>query len=405
MYLEYLRASRVLALARNLLEFTRGTMMVKKSTFTGWSLIALLLGLTASAGAATYYVATGDANASDSNAGTLAAPWKTITKANQTLVAGDTVYIKAGTYSSFVAPARSGNSAAYITYRNYGTDSVTIAETTRAIQLISKSYISVQGLHFYHADEFLDFETANNNIVADCTFDQMRNQGIWSGSWLGFSSQSNRIQRCVFSNFGYFTSSSDSGTCFHIGDDYSTTDHSDYNVVENSTFFHGGHDVFAISGSHNIVRSNYFHNENWYNGYGERDMITGGYANTSTRNLIEGNRVAYTGNPATLGAGGAGLNLCTLSNIVRFNCFYGCTESGIMMGTVANYQTAPQYNMIYNNTFYTNGFNSGSPTESKDGIGLANWGNAAPITGNAIKNNIFYKNPTSINTYSVNLGN
>src|SRR5947208_2256229 len=119
MYLEYFCGSRVLALARNLLEFTWGTMMVKKSTFTGWSAMALLLGLSASVSAATYYVATGDANASDSNAGTLAAPWKTISKANQTLVADDTVYIKAGTYSSFVAPARSGNSAAYITYRNY----------------------------------------------------------------------------------------------------------------------------------------------------------------------------------------------------------------------------------------------------------------------------------------------
>lgn len=43
-----------------------------------------------------YYVAK---NGNDSNPGTESQPWRTIQKAAETLVAGDTVYIKAGTYN------------------------------------------------------------------------------------------------------------------------------------------------------------------------------------------------------------------------------------------------------------------------------------------------------------------
>ena len=48
-----------------------------------------------------YYVApTGD----DANPGTLDYPWQTIQHAADILVAGDTVYIRAGTYSEQVIP-------------------------------------------------------------------------------------------------------------------------------------------------------------------------------------------------------------------------------------------------------------------------------------------------------------
>jgi PKD repeat protein len=64
-----------------------------------------------------YFVDTNNSGASDSNPGTEALPWKTITKANQVLVPGDTVYIKAGTYTSYIAPARSGTASGRITYK------------------------------------------------------------------------------------------------------------------------------------------------------------------------------------------------------------------------------------------------------------------------------------------------
>jgi hypothetical protein len=54
----------------------------------------------------------------DSNDGTSDAPWKTIIYANDQLVAGDTLYIRPGTYNEFIKPARRGKAAERITYRN-----------------------------------------------------------------------------------------------------------------------------------------------------------------------------------------------------------------------------------------------------------------------------------------------
>src|SRR3954470_12577327 len=230
--------------------------------FTLWMACSPLL-------AADYYVDGSNAAANDANSGTAAAPWKTISKANQTLAPGDTVYIKQGSYNTPINPARSGTASGVITYRNYGSDNVQITQTTSAIYLIAKSYINVVGIHFYNLDQFLYFEGSSHNVLAYCTFDQMRNRGTWSGSWLGRSSQYNWIHHCQFSKWGYYTAgAADFGSDLYIGDDQSTTDHSDYNLIENNTLFHGGHDVMEVAGSHNVIRNNYFHNENWYSGFG-----------------------------------------------------------------------------------------------------------------------------------------
>ena len=66
--------------------------------------IAAVLAAAGSARAAEYYVAT---TGSDSNAGTMAAPWATLQKAANTAVAGDTVWIRGGTYR-VTTPANSG---------------------------------------------------------------------------------------------------------------------------------------------------------------------------------------------------------------------------------------------------------------------------------------------------------
>ena len=83
--------------------------------------------------AAGYFIDTSNPAASDSNPGTESLPWKTITKANQTLVAGGTVYIKAGTYTTYIAPVRSGTASDRITYRAYGSDVVTVQNTSYGI--------------------------------------------------------------------------------------------------------------------------------------------------------------------------------------------------------------------------------------------------------------------------------
>ena len=86
-------------------------------------LFLAVFGSAASVYAAIYYVAKGG---SDSNPGTEEQPWLTIQKAADTLQAGDTVYVKAGTYNETVTPANSGSAGNYITYEAYEGESVIV---------------------------------------------------------------------------------------------------------------------------------------------------------------------------------------------------------------------------------------------------------------------------------------
>jgi hypothetical protein len=336
-----------------------------------------------------YYVDQNHPIADDENTGTIDLPWETITKANETLTAGDTVYIKAGTYNSYIAPDNSGTSSNPITYRNYETDTVTISNTTYGIYLDAKSYITVQGIDFYSLDQFLWLQnSANHNIIASCNFDQNRTVG-WSGSKIYRSSSYNWVHHCQFSKYGQFTSN-DIGALLDIGNEESTTDFSNYNLVEDTDFFHGGHHVLGVYGMYNVIRNNYIHNEVWLDGYGNRNVYLGGYAVNSGRNLIEGNKIAYSGVPND-NWGSSGMSLTTGYNIVRRNRFYFNDLAGITMSLTSNYYQDIIYNKIYNNTFLRNGWNiAAGPDALTSAIAFAIYSGSHVITDNAIKNNIYH---------------
>jgi hypothetical protein len=90
------------------------------------ALIACFLtafGITDAAGS-TYYVAT---NGFDTNSGTLARPFNTIQKAANVAVAGDTVYVRAGTYYETVLFPNSGTSGKPIVFKNYNNEDVIVS--------------------------------------------------------------------------------------------------------------------------------------------------------------------------------------------------------------------------------------------------------------------------------------
>ena len=115
-------------------------------------LVLLLTLLPTLTSATTYYVST---SGSDSNPGTQAAPWKTIQKAANTMVAGDTVYILAGVYKEKVNIPKSGEPEKYITFSNYGTDEVIIDAENGVrdfcIDINGKSYLKFIGLKLVNA--------------------------------------------------------------------------------------------------------------------------------------------------------------------------------------------------------------------------------------------------------------
>ena len=79
---------------------------------------------------------------------------------------GDTVYIKAGTYNSYIAPSNSGTFSNPITYSNYGTDVFIISGQSYAVYLNGKDYISIQGINATNCSRFLYIVNgANYNII------------------------------------------------------------------------------------------------------------------------------------------------------------------------------------------------------------------------------------------------
>ena len=77
----------------------------------------------------TYYVAPSSSGGSDSNAGTLAAPFETLQHAINQLSAGDILYIRAGTYRETITIDQDGASGNLITIENYNNELVTIDGT------------------------------------------------------------------------------------------------------------------------------------------------------------------------------------------------------------------------------------------------------------------------------------
>lgn len=333
-----------------------------------------------------YYVST---TGSASNPGTLAQPW-TLAKANTTLVAGDTVYILAGTYTSYINPSNSGTSSNRITYRNYGTDVVTISGANYAVYLNGMDYITVQGINATLCARFLYLiNGANYNIIAYCNFDQQNPPG-WDVSVINGSSQYNWIHHSQFSKGGECTAGgSDDGSVLDIGIEGNSSDRTWYNLFENNVFFHGGHHVVGLHTGYNTFRNNYLHNEAWSRSRGNRNLYMNGIDAVTGHNIIEGNRFGYAARPCddyTVG----NVSMSTAYNLFRYNILYHHNAYGIGTYSYSGYSNGA-YNRIYNNTIFNSGYNI-YPSYDKGSEDTAITFVASNNTGNVLKNNLYYSN-------------
>ena len=119
-----------------------------------------------------YYVST---TGSDQNLGSITQPWKTIQKAVNTMIGGDTVYIRGGTYNERVNVwHRLNTSGPYITFTNYPGEEVILDGTGIDIQygeglfhIQRTDYIRVSGLKVQHSNGAGIEAVLANNIKID----------------------------------------------------------------------------------------------------------------------------------------------------------------------------------------------------------------------------------------------
>lgn len=344
-------------------------------------LLALLLfGTACPAWAISYYVSPAG---SDANPGTRDLPWQTITKAANTLKAGDTVFIGSGTYRESVTPVNSGASGQYISYtaREGATvivdgASVSLEEYTGLFFIANKSYIKVSGLQIRNAGP----NPNNAGILVDASHhiilqgNRTSNTvssgiGVWNSSEIAV--EANEVELAC--NDGQQECITVAGTCgFTVAGNH---------VHHNGPGSNGGEGIDIKDGSCNgRVSGNNVHDLSRLGIYVDAwDKHTYGVT-------IDKNRVANCRNDGiTLASEMGGLleEVLVSNNVVSDNLLHGIavTPNGPV--------TAPPMRniTIINNTFHNNG-DGNVPSPWGGGIAVDN----PNLENLVIRNNIFSDN-------------
>lgn len=306
--------------------------------------------LGSSASGAIYYVSP---SGSDANPGTETQPWQTIQKATETLVAGDTVYIKAGTYPERVIPQNSGSTGNYITYAAYASDTVTIDGSSVTLpsdwgglfDVSNKSYITISGLRIENAGP-------NDNNV-----------GILADNASYITIEKNYIYDTVSSGIGVWNS------------DNITIDGNEVELACND----GEQECITVAVTDSFeVKNNHVHHGGPGNYGGEGIDIKDGSSNGKVYNNLVDNL------PNTVGIYVDAWDKHTYNIDVFQNIVHDCGSDGFDVASEAG--GLLENVRIYNNIAYNNKYS---------GITIANWGEPVPehpLKDIQVINNTFYNN-------------
>jgi len=182
------------------------------------SLLIFLL-LPSTSIAKNYYVDQNHSSASDSNPGTIEAPWSTIRHAAETLTASDTVFIRSGTYNESVYFDNAGNSTeGHIVYSAFPgetpiVDGISVTESNNGI-IIDKDYIKLHGLTIRNWNENgIWIENASFFEISDCiVHDIFYGIGVADGS---HDFVFNSVTVHHFDLYGFDVSTSGGADCYN----------------------------------------------------------------------------------------------------------------------------------------------------------------------------------------------
>ncbi len=302
--------------------------------------------------------------------------------ANASLRAGDTVYIRQGTYNETIAPAHSGAAGSSITYACYPGDTVVITGVTDGVDLRNRHYIVLDGLRIEDVQRYWvnmngddSTHSSTHNAIVNCHMEGSR--GGWAGIYMEFGVDWNRIIGCTFIGICGPDTEQDAAPA----DLLYCRGGAHYNLIENNRFFYGSHQCMDFQGTSaetawNIIRNNEFSNP-WHTSLGVDQ--------NADWTLVEGNVIVDSGADYQSNLCGSdrdqsmprkdhkGLQLGSSNCVVRNNVLI---NNGQM--SMSSYERARCLdNRVYLNTFYANYV--GIETNTTE-----------PVNGNVIKNNVFF---------------
>jgi PKD repeat protein len=348
-----------------------------KSRRVLFGVVVAIACLCGSAFGADYYVATtGD----DAWPGTFEQPWRHMYKAGNTVVAGDTVYLRGGTYSDdWFWPVNSGTASAPITLKAYPgeTPTVTGAGYWGVFVYIGWSgnqYFVIDGLHSDNTtgEHVVRFDNSTHCVLKNCHFTNHEYTMVWINRG-GYHT----VENNYFDTTGSPSAEGSGDHIYVLG--------SDHNLIQGNYFTRAGHscvdfiDYLSLTevSEYNILRNNTME-QHWGSGTG---LIRG-----SSHILVENNKIYYPGEEVTTYPKN-GVQVAADDNIVRGNVIAwtsatpfadnGLTFEGYIFSGISQHCRS---NCVYNNVIYKAGKEAVFVTQRNDCV----------VTGNHFLNNILY---------------
>ena len=247
-------------------------------------ILFLMIFSLAASGQRTYYIAT---NGNDANAGTITAPFRSLQKGWSVISAGDTLYVRGGTYtisSQQVLNGKSGTASAKINLFAYPGEKPVISRVNgafskpywhRGMVFLSGNYIHVKGIRF--TNMYTDDNQVDAGLmcwdVNNCIFENLECDNNVEGMIIENNSNGNLVLNCDFHDNYSNYNGSNGGNSDGIGITYMTGRGTTTTVRGCRAWNNGddGFDTFENQGM--VIMEN---NWAWHNGYNKGTTTSAG---------------------------------------------------------------------------------------------------------------------------------
>ena len=186
----------------------------------------------------------------DANNGLYNAPWRTLEKAANEAQAGDTIWIKAGTYNEILSSGNSGLSDAYITFQNMPSETVVIdaGGHDHGVILWNKSFIRISGLEVKNAtSDAIFIGHSDDSLSEKIIIEKMVIHDCPEGTGITVYGNNNHIIDNTISGCQY-------GIYFN----------GNYQNVSHNTIYECTKTGIAPLGNNNIIQHNIIHHNSEY---------------------------------------------------------------------------------------------------------------------------------------------